>query len=170
MLPYKASYHKQWYHLAGKIEIPKYSRQKAQRIQCSYYSSAVAFFFNLKNREKNKNIFHAYVIFKTLFLIFFKKCKCWAIVYVSRNSKSSKFPAKSWVLLPSNHLYNVFSSIDSVSSWPVALFQNNILIPSSSTKWYTVSSSQLIPCQLARWRRYSKRQQHFLNMMNHISS
>jgi hypothetical protein len=34
MLPYKASYHKQWKPLAGKIEIRKYSRQKARRIQC----------------------------------------------------------------------------------------------------------------------------------------
>jgi hypothetical protein len=32
-----ASYHKQWYNLREKIYIHKYSRQKARRIQCSYY-------------------------------------------------------------------------------------------------------------------------------------
>jgi hypothetical protein len=43
MLPYKASYHKQWKPLAGKIEIRKYSRQKARRIQCSYYRLLLSF-------------------------------------------------------------------------------------------------------------------------------
>jgi hypothetical protein len=54
-------------------------------------------------------------------------------------------------------IYNVFSSIDSVSSWPGALFQNRVYWDSSDLFWDTRKhrvffDRQLILCQLARWR------------------
>jgi hypothetical protein len=108
-------------------------------------------------------LFHSFWKWQTFFETLFSRLT--GTRYKSRLKQQQKFrdrqaklkmPLKkfrrscSWCSLYRVFIYNVFGSIDSVSSWPGASFQNSTFWDSSALFWITEYTVSSILCLLAK--------------------